>query len=117
MTESDTSVGTADESVTNQPIQESQRSIEDLVTETRIHEKEFSVSIDQDTENPLHYVRQSDEDLTLSSVADALEDIKEWVNEVNDEEWELDQFTLATTIVVKRTETEENGPENSSVPE
>lgn len=117
MTEQDTSVDTTEESVAYQPSEETQQFIEGLVTETTAHKKEFSVSINRTQRIASNSLLKDDEDLTLSEVADTLKDIIWWVDEVNDEEWELNQFTLTTTIVAQRTETEEDGSENGSTSE
>lgn len=117
MAESDTAVDTAEESVTDHSVQEPQQSIEDLVTETTTYEKELSASIKHHSERPSHVPRQSDEGQHLSTVANVLEDIRNWVNDVDDEEWELAKFRLNTTIVAQRTETEEDDSENGSTSE
>jgi len=111
MTEPDTSVEIADEPTHERSEDNSQQPVEDYVTETTIHEKEFSVSIEYDSKNPLHWVWSRDEGPTLSSVAGSLKEIQEWVENVNDEEWELDQFKLKTTIVAQRTEKAEDSPD------
>jgi hypothetical protein len=79
------------------------------VTETETHKKEFSISIKHNPESPFYSLRQSDEDRSLATVADALEDIRKWVDGIDDDEWELNKFTLTTTIVAQRTETDEEG--------
>jgi hypothetical protein len=117
MTEPDTSVDTAEESVTNQPNQEAQQFIENLVTETETQKKELSISVEHDPENPFHFRRQRDEGETLSSVANSLEAIRRWVDGVDDEGWELYKLTFKTTIVAQRTETKENGSENDPTSE
>jgi hypothetical protein len=117
MTEPDTSVDTAEEPITNQPSEEVQQFIEDLVTETTAHKKEFSVSINRAQRSASNSLWRNEEDLTLSEVADTIKDVVWWVNEVNDEEWELNQFELSTTIVAQRTETEEDDSENDPTSE
>jgi len=108
MTEPDASAETPDESTADQLEDTYQPPVDDFVTEITIREKEFSFSGGYSTEAPFNQGGYRYRDPTLSDVTKAFSDILRWVGEANDEEWELEEFQLETTIVVQRREEEKN---------
>jgi len=102
MTEREVSAQTTGGTDSEQPEGSSEAVINEFVTETKITQKEFAFSTEPSSGILRKRTSSRDRDKNVDAVAGAFRQIMSWVEKFDENEWELENFDIDTTIVVKR---------------